>query len=127
MPAGKAPIVIAAAGTSVGANTTTKAAPQYVSPTVNVTTGYGGGLGWSIKNGASAPTVAPTLMFQVSVDGTNGSWRDYHTTGGDTVNNSENTGFIELSRGAFYIRVIVFGNATNAITIAAEVFGVTSL
>lgn len=125
MPAGKASAVIFAVGTSVPANTTTKANPQATGTTVNLAGIYGGVLHWKIKNGASAPTVAPTMIIQLSHDGTN--WYDHWTVGGDTVASSDNSGNIEIPRAAQFARAIVFGNATNAVTVDTIISNMSSL
>jgi hypothetical protein len=86
---------------------------------------YGGALTYKLTNNASAPGVAPIITFQSSPDNTN--WFDYYTVGGDTVASSINSGTLTLDRGVMYIRVIVYGNTTNAITAEAGLQAITAV
>lgn len=112
-------------GSSAG-TTTTKASPGYASAWLNCSAYYGGELGYSITNGSGAPSPAMTLLFQVSPD--NGTTVfDYYAVGGDTVASSVNTGSIILDRGVMYVRVIGYGNGTNAVSLTANLQAVTAL
>ena len=108
-----------------GAAGSTRAAPGVTGGWVDVRAYYGGELGWGVKNGGSAPTVAGSLLIQTSPD--NGTTVfDYHLVGGDTVANSDTTNSISLGK-AMYIRVLGYGNATNAVTYSAILQAVTGL
>lgn len=109
-----------------GAAGTTKAAPGATGSWIDTRAYYGGELGYSITNGASAPGVAGALQFQVSPD--NGvTVFDYQLVAGDTVASSVTTGAILLDRGVMYVRAIGYGNTTNAVTFAANLQAVTAL
>jgi hypothetical protein len=105
----------------------TKASPQAAGTgaAVDCRAHYGGELTYKLTNTSSAPTVAPSVTFQASPDGTN--WFDYYTAGGDTTASSVNTGSIQLDRGVMYVRVIVYGNATNAVTAEAGLQAITAI
>lgn len=109
------------AATSVAAGGT-KAAPAHTGAWVDVRTLNGGDIGWSVKNGASAPGVQGQFTLQVSDknDGTNIA--DLWSGGGDTTANSETTGLIDLPNTASYVRMVCYGNTTNAVTFAAVLF-----
>ncbi|MDQ2822737.1 MAG: hypothetical protein M3Y65_20560 [Pseudomonadota bacterium] len=112
--------------TTAGAAASTKAAPGATGGWIDCRAFYGGELGYSITNGASAPGVAGTLLFQVSPD--NGATVfDYQIAGGDTAASSVSTGSIILDRGVMYVRAIGYGNTTNAVTYAANLQAVTGL
>ena len=108
-----------------GAAGTTKASPGATGSAIDCRAYYGGELSYSITNGASAPGVAGTLLFQASPDGT--TWYDYYAAAGDTVASSVNTGTIILDRGVMYVRAIGYGNTTNSVTFAANLQAVTAL
>ena len=84
----------------------------------------GGDMGLSITNGSSAPGVAPTILLQWSPD--NGATvYDYQAFGGDTIASSINTTTVWVDPGMRYLRVIGYGNTTNAVTFGATFSGVT--
>jgi hypothetical protein len=112
------------ASTSAAAGTT-KASPGATGSSINCTSYYGGELTYKITNSSSAPGVALTLTFQASHDGTN--WYDYYSVAGDTVASSVNTGSLILDRGVMYLRVIAYGNTTNAVTVEANLQAITGL
>lgn len=103
----------------------TKASPGATGSSVNCTGYYGGELTWKITNGSSAPGAPAIITFQASHDGSN--WYDYYTIGSDTVSSSVNSGAIVLDRGVMYLRVIAYGNTTNAVTVDAQLQAVTGL
>lgn len=81
-------------------------------------------MGLSVTNGSSAPGVAGTLLVQWSPD--NGTTvYDYWGMGGDTVASSSNSQTVWIDPGIRYIRVIGYGNTTNAVTFGATFSGVT--
>jgi len=96
-----------------------------VSTSVNATewdlsTAYGGLLAAKITNGASAPTVAPTIQFYVGE--ATGVKRKFYTVTGDTTANSVTDAICELPLGTMFANVtITQGAATNAVTV--EVYG----
>ena len=109
-----------------GAAGTTKAAPGATGAWINTTTYYGGDLGYTITNGASAPGVAMTVLFQTSPD--NGTTVfDYYPISGETVASSVTTGNIWLDQGVMYVRAIAYGNTTNAVTVAANLQAITAV
>ena len=117
---------IAVLASTSGAAGSTKTAPGVTGAWIDCRAYYGGELGYSITNGASAPAVAGTLLFQVSPD--NGATVfDYQAVGGDTTASSVTTGAIVLDRGVMYVRAISYGNTTNAVTFAANLQAVTGL
>ncbi|MFC5548191.1 hypothetical protein [Massilia aerilata] len=112
--------IFAAAAIAAGG---TKAAPAAggTGGWVDVRTLNGGQLAWSVKNGSSAPTVQGQFTFQVSDDGAN-NITDLWTGGGDTVASSEQTGLIDLPATASYVRMLCYGNTTNAVTFRGVLF-----
>lgn len=125
MALSKASVVVLAA--TAGAAGSTKSAPGATGGWIDCRTYYGGELGYSIVNGASAPGTAGTLLFQASPD--NGvTVFDYQLiVGADTVASSVTTGSIILDRGVMYVRAIGYGNTTNGVTYAANLQAVTGL
>jgi hypothetical protein len=117
--------VLIAAGTSSPAGTTSKTAPAYTGSSVDCTGMYGGELTYRITNGSSAPTVACSITFQISPDGTN--WFDYYTIGGDTSGSTMYSGSVILDRGVMMLRAIAWGNQTNAVTVEAALQAVTGI
>jgi hypothetical protein len=106
----------------------TKAAPSTggTGSWLDITGAYGGDLSWRLINGSSAPGVAPTMTIQASPD--NGTTVfDYATFGGDTTASSDNSGTIWIDQGIQYVRVIVYGNTTNAITASASLSKITAV
>lgn len=116
--------VIIAAGTVSTAGTTTKTAPSVTGTAIDCTTYYGGELAYRITNG-TAPTVACTLVFQVSSD--NSVWYDYYTVAGDMTANSSYSGAVSLDVGVMWVRAIAFGNVTNNVTVEAALQAVTGI
>lgn len=117
---------VAVLAPTAGAAASTKAAPGAIGAWIDCRTYYGGELGYSITNGASAPGAAGTLLFQVSPD--NGvTVFDYQLAGGDTVASSVTSGAIILDRGVMYVRAIGYGNTTNPVSFAANLQAVTAL
>ena len=108
----KQPVAILAA-TSIPAGTTV-AAPV-AGAASDVRTFAGGEWAYKITNGASAPTVACTVILQTSHDGTN--WFDYYAVASNTVAGAVVSGSLPMTRGVMYARVIAYGNATNAVTV----------
>ena len=102
---------------------TTRAAPV-ASSTIDTRTHAGGDLAIKITNGSSAPSVAATVVVQVSHDGAD--WTDYHTFSGDTAPSSVTPSVPWIDQGIMYLRVIAFGNATNAVTVQAYLQAVTA-
>lgn len=116
-------VVLAA---TAGAAASTKAAPGATGAWINVTGVYGGDLGYSITNGAAAPGVPMTLLFQTSPD--NGTTIfDYFPVAGDIVASSVTTGTIWLDQGVMYVRAIAYGNTVNAVTAAANLQAITAV
>ncbi len=93
---------------------TTAAAPV-AGGAVDVRTFAGGEWAYKITNGASAPTVAATLVLQTSHDGTN--WYDYFMVGGAAGASGVSSGSVGMSAGVMYARAIAYGNATNAVMV----------
>lgn len=112
------------ASTSVAAGSTFSS-PGATSSAIDVRTYYGGDLTYKITNGASAPGVALTLRFEASGDGTR--WYNYQTVAGDLTASSVNSNTITLDRGVMYVRVIAYGNTTNAVTVEAYLQAVTAV
>jgi hypothetical protein len=113
------------ASTSAAAGST-KAAPGATGAWINTSILYGGELGYSITNGASAPGSPCILLFQTSPD--NGTTVfDYQAIAGDTAISSVNTGNIWLDQGVMYVRAIAYGNTTNAVTVAANLQAITAV
>lgn len=92
---------------------------------IDMTGKYGGDLSYSLTNGSSAPGVAPTLTIQHSAD--NATWYDYATVGGDTTASSVNSGTIWLDQGLMYVRGLVYGNTTNAVTAQIDIAAITAV
>ncbi len=87
-------------------------------------TGNGGDLGWSIANGASAPTSSPYFSIYLSPD--NGTTIRYLTTvyGGLTASTTY-TGIIPIDDAAMYIGIAATGGATNGSTFVSEIQQIT--
>lgn len=95
---------------------TTQAVPVAGSPVnLQVLQVAGGEWAYKITNGASAPTVACTMVLQTSHDGSN--WYDYFTIGGASGASGVSSGSVKMSEGVMYARAIAYGNATNAVTV----------
>jgi hypothetical protein len=122
----KSSVVVLASTSATATGPTTKASPGATGASINCTTYYGGELTYIITNGASAPGVAITLLFQASPD--NGtSWYDYAPVSGDVVASSINTCVIWLDQGVMYVRAIAYGNTTNAVTVKADLQAITAV
>lgn len=113
-----------------GAAGSTKGSPGATSGWVDVNAYAGGDMLLSILNGASAPGAAGSLTIQASTD--NGTTvADYYTLTGDTNAYSASTQAglttqtIKIDDGIRYLRVIGWGNTTNAVTYNATFSGVT--
>lgn len=123
----KTPVAMLTA--AVAAAGSTKASPGASSPWIDTKSGTadaldGGDIGYSITNGPSAPGAAPSLTIQWSPD--NGTTvYDYMSVGGDTVANSINSNTIWVDPALRYLRVIGYGNTTNAVTFSVTFSGVT--
>jgi hypothetical protein len=123
----KTPVTFLAAAS--GAAGTSKASPGASSGWIDTGSGTstaadGGDMGLSITNGSSAPGVAPTLLVQWSPD--NGvTVYDYQYFGGDVNASSINTTTVWIDPAIRYVRVIGYGNTTNAVTFGATFSGVT--
>lgn len=102
--------IIAAATSNAAGGTTTGTA-------VDLTTKYGAFLTALITNGATGPTVAPTIFFEVSGDNTN--WKEAWRAAGDTVANSITPFSYVADASIMYIRVRVTGNTGQAVTCEA--------
>jgi hypothetical protein len=105
----------------------TKAAPVTAGqgPWVDVRSLNGGKLTWLVKNGAIAPGVQGQFTFQIadSYDGTNATnVTDLWTGGGDIVPSSENSNYVDLPAEASYVRMLCYGNTTNAVTFRGALF-----
>lgn len=114
-------VVILAATSNAASASTTKAAPGTTGAWVDVRGLNGGHIAWSVKNGASAPSTAGQFMLQVSDDGVN-NITDLWGGAGDTTASSEATSLIDLPSTASYVRMICWGNQTNAVTFKAVLF-----
>lgn len=129
MAISKAPYsLITKVANNLPATTTTKSNAVLVGTAVDISH-YGGGIMWSITNGASAPTAIPAVTIQVSNDGT--EWFEYHSVGGDTVANSFNSGTIDLTKGYKQVRAIAYSSTgastTNAVTVSVQFCATTGL
>jgi hypothetical protein len=112
------------ASTSVSAGTYTKSAPLS-GTSIDCRSYYGGDLVYKITNGATAPTVAISITFQTSMDGTN--WYDYYTASGDTVNSSIYSSTIQLDVGVMYVRIIAYANTVQPVTVEAYLQAITGV
>jgi hypothetical protein len=84
----------------------------------NLSTAYGGLAAVKITNGASAPTVAPTVTFYVGES--TGTKRKFYTATGDTVNSSVNDFVCNIPASAMFVNItITQGASTNSITVEA--------
>lgn len=112
-------VTILAATQSTGG---TKAAPAATGAWVDVRGLNGGDIAWSVKNSASAPGVQGQFALQVSDknDGTNVA--DLWQGSGTSAASDEVTGLIDLPNSVSYVRMICYGNTTNAVTFAASLF-----
>lgn len=118
MAISKTPIAVLASVSVPAGGTKTSPQAAGVGPAIDLRNYAGGDLGYSLTNGASAPGAAPTLSIQDSPDGT--KWYDYQIVGGDTVASSFSSGTISIDRKIMYVRVVVYGHTTNAVTAEAS-------
>jgi hypothetical protein len=93
---------------------------------VDLTAVYGGVLTWKITNGASAPTTVPTIVIQISHDGTTNWYQFSPTFGGDLVASSANSRSLPIPVGVMYIRSICTAGATNGSTMEVILEKVTA-
>lgn len=112
-----------AANTSVAAGTL-KTAPV-TGASIDCGTYYGGELTYKITNGGTAPTIACTVTFQVSHNGT--SWYDYYNISGNTIAASIVSGAVLLDRGVMFVRAIAHSNETAAVTVEVFLQAITGL
>jgi hypothetical protein len=85
----------------------------------------GGRIGAIVTNGASAPSAPLSFLIQLSDSNDGSNAVDLWLGAGDTVSSS--TGFpvsalIPLPSEAKYVRVLAFGNTTNAVGLKVVVF-----
>lgn len=105
----------------------TKAAPLAAGTGawVDVRAYNGGKLTWLVQNGTSAPGVQGQFTFQMadSFDGTTATnVTDIWSGGGDTVASSSNSNYVDLPAEASYVRMLCYGNTTNAVTFKGTLF-----
>lgn len=118
----KTPVTFLAAVSGVAAST--KTSPGASSGWIDLGVYDGGDMGLSVSNGTTAPSTVGTILIQWSPD--NGTTiYDYWSMGGDLVNSSVNTASIYIDPAVRYVRVIGYGNQTNAVTFGATYSGVT--
>lgn len=97
----------------------TKAAAAAATPWTNVSGAAAIEISWRLKNGSSAPGVAPTLLLQTSPD--NGTTvYDGTALGGDTVANSDNSNSFPVDAPQMYVRVLAFGHSTNPVGVGID-------
>lgn len=113
--------IFAAAAIAAGGTKTAPAAGG-TGGWVDVRNLNGGDISWSVKNGPSAPGVQGQFTLQVSDANDGANITDLWTGGGDTVANSEMTGLIDLPNTPSYVRMLCYGNTTNAVTFKAVLF-----
>jgi len=82
----------------------------------------GGKLAWLVQNGSSTPGVQGQFTFQVADDSTGTNATDLWTGGGDTVANNPSSGIADLPAEASYVRMLCYGNTTNAVTFKGTLF-----
>lgn len=116
----KSVATLISAGTSNGAGSTTRG-------TVDLRTAFGGFLTVKLTNGATGPTVAPTINILVahntgstpSAAAAGTDWKTVASFAGDSVNNSVNEYTFELPTGAMHAEVEITGNTAQAVTCEA--------
>lgn len=112
--------VLVLAATSATAGATTKVSPAITGAWIDLRAYAGGEWTWKITNGAGAPGVPLTGIFQVSHDGA--AAYDYgNLFSGDTVASSVNSNSVVLDRGVMYGRIIGWGNTTNSVTLESYI------
>jgi len=85
----------------------------------------GGQLAWSVKNGSSAPGTPGQFTFQIgdgndtlNVTNITDLW-----TGAGTLNASEeSSSLVDLPNTASFVRMLCYGNTTNAVTFRGTLF-----
>lgn len=111
MAATKALATIIAAGTSNAAGGTT------TGTALDLTTKYGAFITALLTNGATGPTVAPAIIFEVSGDNVN--WKEAWRGSGDTTANSSTPFTYAVEWPVMYFRVRVTGNTGQPVTCEA--------
>lgn len=116
----KAVATLIAAATSNAAGTTTRGV-------VDLRTSFGGLLTIKVTNGATGPTVAPTINILAAHNtgstpaaasaGTD--WKTIASFAGDSVNSSINEWSYEVPPGVMHLEVEVTGNTAQAVTCEA--------
>ena len=91
-------------------------------PWVDVRDKNGGTLAWMVRNFASAPGVQGQFTIQISDSPSSGNVADLWSGGGDTGSGSETTGVCELPATASYVRMLAYGNTTNAVVFHCNLF-----
>jgi hypothetical protein len=123
MPATKSFQALWATATTVPTNTLESA--PVISPTIDVSTSYGGELTYRIVNSGALGSPG-ILMFQASQNGSD--WYDYQPVASkDNFSGTVTSGTISLVRPAMLLRAVAFGNTTNAVTVQAGVMLLTGL
>lgn len=112
MAINKQPVVILGP-TSVPAGATSVA--PVIGVSVDVRLLAGGVWTYKITNGASAPTLACTVVLQISHDGSN--WVDYQTFSGGVAASTPYSRAVKMERGVMYARLIAYGNTVNPVTV----------
>lgn len=129
MPATKASVTLLASQ-SVAAGLT-KSTAVY-GAWVDTRTFYRMCVRWRMRNGASAPGIAPTMVVQTSPD--NGiTVYDSYLVYGDTSSYNATTGAgdnsneVSLDDTTMYVRVGVYAHTTNAVTAEASLQEITGM
>ena len=126
----KTPVTLITATANNGTAGSTKGAPSVTSGWIDLGGADGGDIGLSILNG-TAPGAAGTLQVQWSHDAGTTVYDYGPPLGGDlsTFNSSSLAGLttatIWVDPGIRYVRIIGYGNTTNAVTFGATFSGVT--
>jgi len=124
----KAVATLIAAATSNAAAATTRG-------TVDLRTVFGGVLTIKVTNGATGPTVAPTINIYAAHNtgttpaaGSSGTdWKLLASFAGDSVNNSVNEWSYEVPAGVMHLEVEVTGNTGQAVTCEAFMSEITAI
>ncbi|MCR4302109.1 MAG: hypothetical protein NUV51_10900 [Sulfuricaulis sp.] len=114
---------------------TSNAAGSATRGTVDLRTAQGGMLTIKVTNGATGPTVAPTITVSVAHNagatptaGAEGSdWKRMYQVGGDSTNNSVNQWSVDVPPGVMHLQVEVTGNTAQAVTCEAFLSEITSV
>lgn len=88
---------------------------------IDISAFNGGDIGWSVTNGASAPSTALqfTVQFASAMSVAKGAY-DRWSGAGDTVASSVTSGMIPVPATAKYVRGLAYGNQTNAASLYLE-------